>query len=420
MKKNFEAMDPQCGSVPAKRLLAAGSSAIQKRSYTMMKRLVSCVALAAVLMGCAGGRAVVVDANSNSPGIDLDAAIREASSQMGERLPGGTKIALVSVASSSEQLSEYVISRLEAALVSDRKLVVVDRANLDKIREEQGFQASGEVDDDSAKSIGKLLGAGAIVTGGFTDLGDVYSLTFKAINIETATVAVSYPADITKSARIETMLASGGGAAGRGARPAQASGSAAVAQTPPPAPAQPEPPAYKIGDTGPAGGLVFYDKGNNSGGWRYMEAAPTDIDRKLYATEEGVEIESQRAVGTGKSNTQTIMVQANNRGGGFGWAAQACDALEVNGFDDWFLPSRDEIHYMYGNLHMRNLGGFSLDWYWSSTYGSLDGPWGAHYWWAENFSDGKQETHIGNRGANYNRVYSSGPRQFSIRAVRAF
>jgi hypothetical protein len=32
------------------------------------------------------------------------------------------------------------------------------------------------------------------------------------------------------------------------------------------------------------------------------------------------------------------MIQANNRGGGFGWAAQACDALEVNGFDDRFLP----------------------------------------------------------------------------------
>ena len=31
-----------------------------------------------------------------------------------------------------------------------------------------------------------------------------------------------------------------------------------------------------IGATGPAGGLVFYDKGAVSDGWRYLEAAPVD------------------------------------------------------------------------------------------------------------------------------------------------
>ena len=28
---------------------------------------------------------------------------------------------------------------------------------------------------------------------------------------------------------------------------------------------------YNIGDLGPAGGIVFYDKGNNKDGWRYIE-----------------------------------------------------------------------------------------------------------------------------------------------------
>jgi hypothetical protein len=36
--------------------------------------------------------------------------------------------------------------------------------------------------------------------------------------------------------------------------------------------------AYKIGDTGPAGGFIFYDKGYNSGGWRYLEAAPVEAE----------------------------------------------------------------------------------------------------------------------------------------------
>lgn len=35
--------------------------------------------------------------------------------------------------------------------------------------------------------------------------------------------------------------------------------------------------AYKIGSDGPAGGIVFYDKGSVSDGWRYLEAAPSDF-----------------------------------------------------------------------------------------------------------------------------------------------
>jgi hypothetical protein len=208
-----------------------------------MKKMVFCVIpLLMVFTGCIGtapgtgsgpglgtgsGRLVAEPSApaGSSPGMELDAAIREAAEQMGKNLPKGMEVALVSVASSSAQLSEYVIGRLEAALVGGGRLVVVDRANLDKIREEQGFQLSGEVDDNSAKSIGKLLGAGAIVTGAFADLGDVYSLTLKAINIETATVAVSYPADIARSTRIETLLASGGGA-GTGTRTARTGGGA--------------------------------------------------------------------------------------------------------------------------------------------------------------------------------------------------
>jgi hypothetical protein len=66
-------------------------------------------------------------------------------------------------------------------------------------------------------------------------------------------------------------------------------------------------------------------------------ATPEVLSRVLYATEERG-IEKQRTVGTEKTNTHAIMVQANNRGGSFGWVAQACDALEINGFDNWFLP----------------------------------------------------------------------------------
>ena len=34
---------------------------------------------------------------------------------------------------------------------------------------------------------------------------------------------------------------------------------------------------YELGEAGPAGGIVFYDKGDNTDGWRYMEVTNEDL-----------------------------------------------------------------------------------------------------------------------------------------------
>jgi len=371
--------------------------------------------LAVMLFGCNSGPSS--SASSTAAGMDLDAAIREAAAQMEAKIPSGTMVALVSVASPSTAFSTQVLTRLESAIVSGGKLVVVDRANLDKVRAEQGFQLSGEVDDESAKSIGKLLGAGAIVTGSLADLGDVYSLTLKAINIETATVAVSYLADLAKSTRVETLLASGGGAAAGSqvvastspARMSAAAPTRAVQEPPPPAQAAPPDPAvpvsavptkeYKIGDTGPAGGIVFYDKGNNFDGWRYLEVAPANLGNAQWQSAPKDVKETKDTIGSGKQNTQLI--------GDDSRAALLCQQYSLGGFRDWFLPSKAELDLMYINLKMKDLGNFSDGWYWSSSDYTPDGWDGA---WSQRFSDGFQE---GAGVHNKTKIYS-------VRAVRQF
>jgi hypothetical protein len=110
------------------RVNGGGDSAALYRSENMRKVVLCVIPLMMVLLGCASGGTATAGTSGGPSGMDLDAAIKEAAARMGENLPGGTKVALVSVASSSAQLSEYVISRLEAALVSGKKLVVVDRA----------------------------------------------------------------------------------------------------------------------------------------------------------------------------------------------------------------------------------------------------------------------------------------------------
>ena len=41
--------------------------------------------------------------------------------------------------------------------------------------------------------------------------------------------------------------------------------------------------------------------------------------------------------------------------------------LEINEFNDWFLPSQNELEKMYQNLKIQNLGNLANSKYWSSS-----------------------------------------------------
>jgi len=70
---------------------------------------------------------------------------------------------------------------------------------------------------------------------------------------------------------------------------------------------------YAIGDTGPAGGIVFYDKGDDVGGWRYLEAAPSDQSTSAWSniTDTWV-LGTAIAIGTGQANTTKIINQTGH------------------------------------------------------------------------------------------------------------
>jgi TolB-like protein len=338
---------------------------------------------------------------------DLDIAIRDASDYLNDNIPKGNKIVILNIQSDYTNLSDYIIDELIANAVKDKVFSVVDRAQLEQIRMELKFQWSGEVDDKSALEIGKFLGAQTIVSGAVSELGDRYRMRLRALNVQTAQVQGQYNRNITAGKTIADLKKGGkstntvyGGRTVSG----DTSTPTATTQTPnsqPTTSAKPATPIYKIGDTGPAGGLIFYDKGNSIGGWRYLEAAPSDLGPAKFLTEspdsfpknlydlwEKTEGDKGRAIGKGIYNTEYLMGIAQARGG-FNWAVRLCDNYEVNGYNDWFLPSRDELNFMYGNLHLKGLGNFRLEQYWSST-GWTD-TWGSFSAWYINFENGAHD-----------------------------
>jgi hypothetical protein len=131
---------------------------------------------------------------------------------------------------------------------------------------------------------------------------------------------------------------------------------------------------YKVGYYGPAGGVVFFDKGNNIGGWQYLEAALNDIGSIPWGLN-GITLGStDTAIGTGWQNTQSI-VESLGRIGEFNAAAWLCLSYRSNRRSDWFLPSKDELDLMFRNLKQKKLGGFSEGNYWSSSEFSGGSAW---------------------------------------------
>lgn len=101
------------------------------------------------------------------------------------------------------------------------------------------------------------------------------------------------------------------------------------------------------------------------------------------------------SIGMGQANTTAIVNGCSTAG----IAAQICDALVLNGYSDWFLPSKDELNQMY--IQRNVIGGFSNNPYWSSS------EYNANLAWNQYLNDGALY------GSNKTNVYS-------VRAIRAF
>ncbi len=102
------------------------------------------------------------------------------------------------------------------------------------------------------------------------------------------------------------------------------------------------------------------------------------------------------AIGTGNQNTIDIIAGCATSG----IAARLCSDLSLNGYTDWYLPSKDELQEVFKNHRL--IGNFTLSGaYWSSSEGDDFNAW------FQAFNDGLQVTITKNFTA-------------SVRAVRAF
>ena len=156
---------------------------------------------------------------------------------------------------------------------------------------------------------------------------------------------------------------------------------------------------YGIGSTGPAGGKIFYENANYvTDGWRYLEAAPSDLSVKYKWGDTATSVTTGTAIGTGESNTEAIILAMEDANFTQDYAAKACANYSSGGKDDWFLPSKDELNKLY---EQKDTVGVESNIYWSSSEIS------SSLAWSQYFLNGYQ-----GRPSKYS--------DFHVRAVRAF
>jgi len=122
---------------------------------------------------------------------------------------------------------------------------------------------------------------------------------------------------------------------------------------------------YSVGMVGPAGGIIIYDCEakdrdysnrvlSTNTGWRFLEIAPSALGSFVFGKSSTGEYPTTKSgIGAGISNTEQIVKSFGDsvftRDGKqtSQYAARVCYEYNLNGFNDWFLPSLYELLIFY-------------------------------------------------------------------------
>ena len=131
--------------------------------------------------------------------------------------------------------------------------------------------------------------------------------------------------------------------------------------------------ACKVGDTGPGGGIVFFDAGTKQSWGRYLEVAPASwsgapSDPVATWCPEGktgftATVRTGTDIGSGAANTKAIIKACGSTS-----AAGVAAAHRGGGKTDWYLPSKDEVNSLFRKRAA--VGGIPAKSLWSSSQSS--------------------------------------------------
>lgn len=122
------------------------------------------------------------------------------------------------------------------------------------------------------------------------------------------------------------------------------------------------------------GGIIFYI--NDHGDEGYV-VAPNDQSTSADWGCAGIAITGADGIGVGNGPQNSIDIM--NECGTTGTAVAICSNLVLDGYSDWFLPSKGELEVLYQNLYLSGFGNFSQNSYWSSSEVDGSNAWSFNF-----------------------------------------
>ncbi|MDR0475075.1 MAG: penicillin-binding protein activator LpoB [Treponema sp.] len=141
---------------------------------------------------------VSVAFSQNQKAVTLNEAIKEGASHFLKEIPENSNVAVLDFASPSKDVSDYINDVFSKNILDGKKVILVDRNNLEKTKQEFDLSLNMETSEDTALSIGHLVGARFIIFGSIKEMGNNYFLQIRGMEIETSRTLEIYLKHIQK------------------------------------------------------------------------------------------------------------------------------------------------------------------------------------------------------------------------------
>jgi TolB-like protein len=103
---------------------------------------------------------------------------------------------MINIEAQEKGVSDYIINEFVNIIVNKGTFRVVTRQKMDDLQGELDFNMSGSVSDNTAQSIGALVGADVLITGSITPIANAYRLNIQALKTATGEIMAAYGYDV--------------------------------------------------------------------------------------------------------------------------------------------------------------------------------------------------------------------------------